>query len=131
MERVIYAGQRHEQRPPNGARGGFFVGDGTGVGKGRVLAAIIADNWNQGKQRAVWFSVNNDLMDAAKRDLTDIGMGHITLARINDYGTADEITLPAGIIFSSYSSLIAQSREGAKRIPPDSTLARSRTCHHL
>ena len=48
LERVIYAGQRHEQRLPDGSRGGFFVGDGTGVGKGRVLAGIIADNWNQG-----------------------------------------------------------------------------------
>jgi len=46
LERVIYAGQRHEQRLPAGARAGFFVGDGTGVGKGRVLAGIIADNWN-------------------------------------------------------------------------------------
>jgi len=41
LERVIYAGQRHEQRLPDGARGGFYVGDGTGVGKGRVLAGII------------------------------------------------------------------------------------------
>src|SRR6266404_1394411 len=42
LERVIYAGQRHEQRLPDGSRAGFFVGDGTGVGKGRVLAGIIA-----------------------------------------------------------------------------------------
>ena len=40
LERVIYAGQRHEQRLPDGARG-FFVGDGTGVGKGRVLAGML------------------------------------------------------------------------------------------
>lgn len=39
LERVIYAGQRHEQRLPDGSRAGFFVGDGTGVGKGRILAA--------------------------------------------------------------------------------------------
>ncbi|MDQ3256785.1 MAG: strawberry notch family protein, partial [Acidobacteriota bacterium] len=38
LERVIYAGQRHELRLPDGARGGFYVGDGTGVGKGRILA---------------------------------------------------------------------------------------------
>jgi len=46
LERVIYAGQRHEQRQPDRSLAGFFVGDGTGVGKGRVLAGIIADNWN-------------------------------------------------------------------------------------
>ena len=45
-----------------------FVGDGTGVGKGRVLAGIIADNWNQDRQRAIWLSVNNDLLESARRD---------------------------------------------------------------
>ena len=69
---MIYAGQRHEQRLPDGARGGFFVGDGTGLGKGRVLAGIIADNWNQNRQRALWFSVNNDLLESTRRDLHEV-----------------------------------------------------------
>lgn len=116
LERVIYAGQRHEQRLPDGSRAGFFVGDGTGVGKGRVLAGIIADNWNQERQRAIWLSVNNDLLESARRDLTDLGLASIPLARINDYPPAGEITLPRGVIFSSYSSLIAAAKTGEKRI---------------
>ncbi|MGI8839028.1 MAG: strawberry notch-like NTP hydrolase domain-containing protein [Pyrinomonadaceae bacterium] len=116
VERVIYAGQRHEQRLPDGSRGGFFVGDGTGVGKGRVLAGIIADNWNQGRERSLWLSVNNDLLESARRDLTDLGLADISLARINDYPPAGEITLPRGVIFSSYSSLIAAAKTGEKRI---------------
>src|ERR1051326_823761 len=116
LERVIYAGQRHEQRLPDGSRAGFFVGDGTGVGKGRVLAGIIADNWNQNRQRAIWLSVNNDLLESARRDLTDLGLASIPLSRINDYLPAGEITLPRGVIFSSYSSLIAAAKTGEKRI---------------
>ena len=116
LERVIYAGQRHEQRLPDGSRAGFFVGDGTGVGKGRVLAGIIADNWNQGRDRALWFSVNNDLLEDTRRDLTDLGLASIPLARINDYPAAGEIALPRGVIFSSYSSLIAAAKTGEKRI---------------
>ena len=116
LERVIYAGQRHEQRLPDGSRGGFFVGDGTGVGKGRVLAGIIADNWNQARERALWLSVNNDLLESARRDLADLGLASIALARINDYSPAGEITLPRGVIFSSYSSLIAAAKTGEKRI---------------
>jgi len=116
LERVIYAGQRHEQRLPDGSRAGFFVGDGTGVGKGRVLAGIIADNWNQYRQRAIWLSVNNDLLESARRDLTDLGLADIPLARINDYLPAGEITLPRGVIFSSYPSLIAAAKTGEKRI---------------
>jgi len=116
LERVIYAGQRHEQRLPDGSRAGFFVGDGTGVGKGRVLAGIIGDNWNQNRQRAIWLSVNNDLLESARRDLTDLGLASIALARINDYQPAGQIILPRGVIFSSYSSLIAAAKTGEKRI---------------
>jgi hypothetical protein len=116
LERVIYAGQRHEQRLPDGSRAGFFVGDGTGVGKGRVLAGIIADNWNQNRQRAIWLSVNNDLLESARRDLTDLGLTSIPLAQINDYHPSENITLPRGVIFSSYPSLIAAARTGEKRL---------------
>jgi len=115
LERVIYAGQRHEQRLAGGARGGFFVGDGTGVGKGRILAGIIVDNWFQKRKRAVWFSVNNDLLESTRRDLNDLGI-HIPLARINDYPASGEIGLERGVIFSSYSSLISESKKGEKRI---------------
>jgi predicted RNA methylase len=116
LERVIYAGQRHEQRLCDGSRAGFFVGDGTGVGKGRVLAGIIADNWNQRRERALWLSVNNDLLESARRDLTDLGLTNISLARINEYPPAGEIALAQGVIFSSYSSLIAAAKSGEKRI---------------
>lgn len=115
LERVIYAGQRHEQRLADSARAGFFVGDGTGVGKGRILAGIIADNWNQGRDRALWLSVNNDLLESTRRDLSDLGM-HIPLARINDYLATGDIGLPKGVVFSSYSSLISAAKNGARRL---------------
>src|SRR5260370_31526228 len=114
LERVIYAGQRHEQRLPDGARSGCYVGDGTGVGKGRVLAAIIVDNWFQDRKRALWLSVNKDLIESTRRDLNDLGV-NVPLARINDYPASGEITLPRGVIFSSYSSLISTAKNGAKR----------------
>ena len=50
-----------------------MLGDGAGVGKGRSIAGIIYDNWNQGRQKAIWLSVSNDLRQDAKRDLSDIG----------------------------------------------------------
>jgi len=115
LERVIYAGQRHEQRLPDGARSAFFVGDGTGLGKGRILAGIFADNWLQGRQRALWLSVNNTLLESTLRDLRDLGV-EMPLAQINDYPADGEITLPHGVIFSSYSSLISGARTGEKRL---------------
>jgi hypothetical protein len=80
------------------------------------LAGIIADNWYQGRRRALWLSVNNDLMPSTERDLRDIGAGHIALARINDYQADTEIGLAEGVIFASFSSLISKSKKGSTRL---------------
>lgn len=37
-------------------RQGFFIGDGTGVGKGREAAACLMDQWCRGNRRHVWIS---------------------------------------------------------------------------
>ena len=65
METVVYAGMRHATQLPNGTTAGFFLGDGVGLGKGRQLAGIILDNWNQGRKRHLWVSVSADLMQDA------------------------------------------------------------------
>lgn len=47
-----------------GARPGFFLGDGAGVGKGRQIAALVKDYWlaRSGQHRRVlWVSVSADL----------------------------------------------------------------------
>ncbi|RAX28598.1 hypothetical protein DQE80_17640, partial [Enterococcus sp. HPCN18] len=54
-------------------RRGFFLGDGTGCGKGRQIAAIVADNMSQGRVRAVWLSRNDALLEDARRDWGAIG----------------------------------------------------------
>ena len=38
----MYAGQRHSCHNGDGERSGFFVGDGTGVGKGREIASLVS-----------------------------------------------------------------------------------------
>jgi hypothetical protein len=54
---------------------GFFLGDGTGCGKGRVIAAVIWHLWNSGERRCVWMSSSPDLITDARRDLKDLGAG--------------------------------------------------------
>ncbi len=114
LERVIYAGQRHEQLLADGARGGFYVGDGTGVGKGRVLAGIILDNWEQGRRRALWLSVNYDLVSSTARDLTALG-GDVPLHAMNEQ-SYEPLEIGDGVLFSSYSSLIGKSKDGRTRL---------------
>lgn len=39
----MYAGDQFQCLTPGGLRQGFFLGDGTGVGKGRTISGIIYD----------------------------------------------------------------------------------------
>ena len=103
LESIVYAGQAHEQVLPDGTRRGFFIGDGTGVGKGREISGIILDNFNQGRKKAVWVSKNNPLLNDAKRDFEDIG-GDPSLIFGKPKAGA-EIKQKEGILFVSYDTL--------------------------
>ena len=71
-----YACQSHEKFLPNKERRGFFIGDGAGVGKGRIIAGIILENIISKREKIIWFSASNDLILDAKRDLDDIGVAN-------------------------------------------------------
>ena len=119
IETVVYAGMRHATTLPNGTKAGFFLGDGVGLGKGRQLAGIILDNWNQGRKRHLWVSVSADLMQDAIRDLRDIGAGHIEV--LNIVKTIGGTKLDAGrngfkegVVFSTYSGLVSKGQKGSR-----------------
>lgn len=105
LEAVVYAGQAHQQTLPNGHRRGFFIGDGTGVGKGREISGVILDNYRQGRKKAVWVSKNAPLFGDAKRDFGDIG-GDPNL--IFDFGKV-KLGAPVqngeGVLFTTYNTL--------------------------
>ena len=46
-------------------RRGWMLGDGTGAGKGRQVAAIMLDNWLRGRSRALWLSQSDKLVEDA------------------------------------------------------------------
>jgi len=83
LESVIYASQQHDNFLPDGSRAGFLLGDGAGVGKGRTLAAIIYENFELERKKAIWLSVSNDLKYDAERDLRDIGAKEIQVHALN------------------------------------------------
>lgn len=105
LENIIYAGQAHEQMLPNGQRKGYFIGDGTGVGKGRQIAGIILDNFRQGRKKAVWISEKSDLIEDAKRDWTDLGGNKDDVISFSKVKFGKSITADTGILFSSYDTL--------------------------
>lgn len=112
---VTYAGQAHEQMLPDKRRKGFFIGDGTGVGKGRQIAGIILDNFMQGRKKAVWISKNNDLFGDAVRDWTaTTGRGKEEVFSHSKIKSGGKITNTEGILFSTYDTL--KSEKGGNRL---------------
>ncbi|TKY45823.1 strawberry notch-like 1 [Spatholobus suberectus] len=120
IETLVYACQRHLQHLPNGARAGFFIGDGAGVGKGRTIAGLIWENWHHGRRKALWISVGSDLKFDARRDLDDVGATCIEVHALNKlpYSKLDSksVGVREGVVFSTYNSLIASSEKGRSRL---------------
>ncbi|XP_043807578.1 protein FORGETTER 1 isoform X2 [Manihot esculenta] len=120
IETLVYASQRHCQHLPNGARAGFFIGDGAGVGKGRTIAGLIWENWLQGRRKTLWISVGSDLKFDARRDLDDVGATYIEVHALNKlpYSKLDSksVGVKEGAVFLTYSSLIASSEKGRSRL---------------
>ena len=103
---VTYAGQAHEQTLPNGERKGFFIGDGTGVGKGREISGIILDNFEQGRDKAVWISMNDKLFADAQRDWADTtGRGKDEIHLQGKTKLQNKIDFGSGILFTTYPTL--------------------------
>ena len=105
LEAVVYAGQAHSQVLPNGERRGFFIGDGTGVGKGREISGIILDNLRQGRSKAVWVSKNSPLFNDAQRDFGDIGGDKDLLFDFGKIKLGTPIKQKQGVIFTTYSTM--------------------------
>ena len=95
LESVVYAGEAHAghlsgsyivdesydlvSAEPDEAEGavnfrrGWFLGDGTGAGKGRQVAAVVLDNWLKARRRALWISKSDRFIEDAERDWTSVG----------------------------------------------------------
>ena len=98
-------------------RRGWFLGDGTGAGKGRQVAGIILDNWLQGRRRAVWISKSDKLLEDAQRDWSALGQERLLVSPLARFRQGTEIRLDEAILFTTYATLRSQERQGkASRI---------------
>lgn len=123
LETVIYAGEAWSRdlhgrfshpsgevalkEDPDGQlyRTGFFLGDGTGAGKGRQAAACILDQWLKGNRRHIWISKNAPLLEDAQRDWTAIGGLPSDILELARWKIGEKITAPEGILFVPYGTL--------------------------
>lgn len=136
LESVIYAGEAHSGHlsgawkvdatcdvvtaAPEDAddairfRRGWFLGDGTGAGKGRQVAAIILDNWLKGRRRALWLSVSDRLQWDAQRDWEALGQERLLVTPLSRFRQGVDIRLEEAVLFTTYATLRSQER-GSKK----------------
>ena len=136
LETVIYAGEAHgaylagswtvdetgdmvSAAPDDAAdavsfRRGFFLGDGTGAGKGRQSAGILLDNWSQGRRKALWISKSDKLLEDAQRDWSALGQERLLVTPLSRFAQGRDIPLSEGILFTTYATLRSEER-GAKK----------------
>jgi hypothetical protein len=136
LETVIYAGEAHGAHlagswsvdetgdmvsaAPDDApdairfRRGFFLGDGTGAGKGRQSAGILLDNWCQGRRKALWISKSDKLLEDAQRDWSALGQERLLVTPLSRFAQGRDIPLSEGILFTTYATLRSEERGDKK-----------------
>jgi len=91
-------------------RRGWFLGDGTGAGKGRQVAGILLDNWLKGRRRALWISKSDKLIEDAQRDWSALGMERLLVTPLSRFRQGTPIRLAGGILFTTYATLRTDER---------------------
>ncbi|MBY3516487.1 methylase [Rhizobium laguerreae] len=95
-------------------RRGWFLGDGTGAGKGRQAAGIILDNWLKGRRRHVWISKSDKLIEDAQRDWGALGQEKLLVTPLSRFRQGSPIKLEEGILFTTFATLRIDEREGKR-----------------
>ncbi|HWB51250.1 MAG TPA: strawberry notch family protein [Stellaceae bacterium] len=91
-------------------RRGWFLGDGTGAGKGRQVAGILLDHWLKGRRRALWISKSDKLIEDAQRDWSALGMERLLVTPLSRFRQGTPIRLAEGILFTTYATLRTDDR---------------------
>ena len=89
-------------------RRGWMLGDGTGCGKGRQVAAVMLDNRLRGRGRALWLSASANLLEDARRDWAALGGRAEDVIPLSGYRQGADIPRDEGILFATYASRLDQ-----------------------
>jgi hypothetical protein len=134
LESVVYAGEAHGRHlagsflvnesfdsvgvAPDDAenavrfRRGFYLGDGTGAGKGRQVAGVLLDNWLKGRRKALWVSKSDKLIEDAQRDWAALGQEKLQVVPLSRFKQGTPIRLDEGVLFTTYATLRSDERQG-------------------
>tara|TARA_R100000664_G_scaffold12893_1_gene20704 strand:- start:22239 stop:33200 length:10962 start_codon:yes stop_codon:yes gene_type:complete len=117
IEAVALASAAHETVFPNGTRQGFFCGDGTGVGKSRIVAGIILDNFYKGRKKSVLVTKNESLVKDFK-DLFEELDPNVKVLSISETKKDDQIPSDfEGVVVMTYG-IMGRAWDDAKKTSP-------------
>lgn len=108
--------QLQEDSAGRAYRTGYFIGDGTGVGKGREGAGLILDQWNRGNRRAIWISRSAALLEDARRDWSALGGLPIDIQPLDAFPLGAPIAMTSGILFLTYATLRSVRQDSISRL---------------
>ena len=95
-------------------RRGWMLGDGTGCGKGRQVAAVVIDQWLRGRRRALWLSQSDKLLEDARRDWAALGGREADVIALAKVRSGDDVPHDEGILFATYATLRSPARQGRR-----------------
>ena len=95
-------------------RRGWMLGDGTGCGKGRQVAAVILDQWLRGRKRALWLSQSDKLLEDTRRDWSVVGGRDEDVIPLGKVRQGADIPQAQGILFATYATLRSPARQGKR-----------------
>ena len=114
--------ENHDNK--NMSRPGFLLGDGTGTGKGRIVAGIAAACWAEGMRKTLWVSATPSLAADAYRDWQAMGGSPNSFYDLSDSENSQKTQyLPDGLLFASYSTLRTRYEEIQQWLHPESLIA--------
>ncbi len=100
----------------NAYRLGYFLGDGSGCGKGRECAGLILVNWLAGRRKAIWVSKSATLIEDAIRDWTDLSGSPADIQPLSKWKPDQPIPMGDGILFVTYATLRSAGKCGTTRL---------------
>lgn len=95
---------------------GYFLGDGTGAGKGRQVAGAIMDQWMRGLRRHIWISKSAALLEDARRDWSALGGVGLDIMPLTDWALGVPVSMADGILFATYATLRSSRPEKGSRL---------------
>lgn len=114
LSRLRKASACNSTRQGRAYRKGYFLGDGTGAGKGRQIAACILDGSIAGRSKAIWISKNEILIEDARRDWSAIGGLAADNQALSNWKIDQAVPFREGILFVTYPTLRSQRQDATR-----------------